>query len=195
MVRFPRVLAASLLAGGVVAAAIQPLLAAIRPPKLQYEITTLPNGLTVVLSEDHSTPIAADGVHPPVLVPPPPAILYQSMLYCAELLAQTSVKRAKIQSERSFVFMGSESGRGTMSGQHNDRLDERIHRIEVAPNTLSMSTCLVRLLSCQTFATEWPSIETTIDCTRGAFHSLIHFRRDHHARGTENFQSDYRSRQ
>src|SRR5947209_18767924 len=31
--------------------------AAVRPPKLQYEITTLPNGLTVVLSEDHSTPI------------------------------------------------------------------------------------------------------------------------------------------
>jgi zinc protease len=31
--------------------------AAVRPPKLQYEITTLPNGLTVVLEEDHSTPI------------------------------------------------------------------------------------------------------------------------------------------
>jgi zinc protease len=31
--------------------------AAVRPPKLQYEITTLPNGLTFVLSEDHSTPI------------------------------------------------------------------------------------------------------------------------------------------
>jgi zinc protease len=31
--------------------------AAIRPPKLQYDISTLPNGLTVVLSEDHSTPI------------------------------------------------------------------------------------------------------------------------------------------
>jgi zinc protease len=31
--------------------------AAVRPPKLQYRITTLPNGLTVVLSEDHSTPI------------------------------------------------------------------------------------------------------------------------------------------
>ncbi len=28
-----------------------------RPPKLDYTITTLPNGLTVVLSEDHSTPI------------------------------------------------------------------------------------------------------------------------------------------
>jgi len=34
------------------------LTAAVRPPKLQYEITTLPNGLTVVLEEDHSTPIA-----------------------------------------------------------------------------------------------------------------------------------------
>ena len=31
--------------------------AAVRPPKLQYEITKLPNGLTVVLSEDHSTPV------------------------------------------------------------------------------------------------------------------------------------------
>src|SRR6476620_4587899 len=33
------------------------LTAAVRPPKLQYEITTLPNGLTVVFEEDHSTPI------------------------------------------------------------------------------------------------------------------------------------------
>ena len=31
--------------------------AAIRPPRLQYQVTTLANGLTVVLSEDHSTPI------------------------------------------------------------------------------------------------------------------------------------------
>jgi zinc protease len=31
--------------------------AAVRPPKLQYQITTLPNGLTLVLEEDHSTPI------------------------------------------------------------------------------------------------------------------------------------------
>ena len=30
---------------------------AVRPPKLQYQLTTLPNGLTVVLEEDHSTPI------------------------------------------------------------------------------------------------------------------------------------------
>ena len=32
--------------------------AAVRPPKLQYQITKLANGLTVILSEDHSTPIA-----------------------------------------------------------------------------------------------------------------------------------------
>ena len=30
---------------------------AVRPPKLQYQLVTLPNGLTVVLEEDHSTPI------------------------------------------------------------------------------------------------------------------------------------------
>jgi zinc protease len=28
-----------------------------RPPKFEYQLSTLPNGLTVVLSEDHSTPI------------------------------------------------------------------------------------------------------------------------------------------
>jgi zinc protease len=33
------------------------LSAAVRPPKLEYQIATLPNGLTVVLEEDHSTPI------------------------------------------------------------------------------------------------------------------------------------------
>ena len=33
------------------------LYSAVRPPKLNYQITTLDNGLTVVLSEDHSTPI------------------------------------------------------------------------------------------------------------------------------------------
>jgi zinc protease len=31
--------------------------AAVRPPKLQYDIAKLANGLTVILSEDHSTPI------------------------------------------------------------------------------------------------------------------------------------------
>src|SRR5918999_771071 len=39
------------------AAALAPLDAAVRPPKLQYQMTTLPNGLRVILSEDHSTPI------------------------------------------------------------------------------------------------------------------------------------------
>jgi len=34
-----------------------PIAAAVRPPKLPYQLTTLPNGLTVILSEDHSTPI------------------------------------------------------------------------------------------------------------------------------------------
>ncbi len=50
-------LAAALLAGGVLTASSPAVSAASRPPKLQYQITTLPNGLTVVLSEDHSTPI------------------------------------------------------------------------------------------------------------------------------------------
>jgi zinc protease len=31
--------------------------AAVRPPALHYDISTLPNGLTLILSEDHSTPI------------------------------------------------------------------------------------------------------------------------------------------
>jgi zinc protease len=53
-VRFARSLAAAC-AVALVAVAIPS--AAVRPPKLQYEITTLPNGLTLVLSEDHSTPI------------------------------------------------------------------------------------------------------------------------------------------
>src|SRR5213595_3746384 len=57
MARFPRALAAALLVGGLFSAATQPASAAVRPPKLQYEITALPNGLTLALSEDHSTPI------------------------------------------------------------------------------------------------------------------------------------------
>ena len=53
---FRRIATASVVAA--VAALTGGLLsAAVRPPKLQYQITTLPNGLTVVLSEDHSTPI------------------------------------------------------------------------------------------------------------------------------------------
>ena len=39
-----------------------PARAAVRPPRLQYSLSTLPNGLTVVLSEDHSTPIVHLGV-------------------------------------------------------------------------------------------------------------------------------------
>ena len=45
------------LACGAGFAAWTPLQAAVRPPKLQYTISTLPNGLRVILSEDHSTPI------------------------------------------------------------------------------------------------------------------------------------------
>ena len=45
------------LACGAALAAWVPLQAAVRPPKLQYTISTLPNGLRVILSEDHSTPI------------------------------------------------------------------------------------------------------------------------------------------
>ncbi len=51
-----RVAGAGLAACALLAAAA-PLVAAVRPPRLQYEISTLPNGLTVVLEEDHSTPI------------------------------------------------------------------------------------------------------------------------------------------
>ena len=36
---------------------LAPVDAAVRPPRLEYELVTLPNGLTVVLSPDHSTPI------------------------------------------------------------------------------------------------------------------------------------------
>jgi zinc protease len=57
MTRLPRPLAAAVLAGVMAYGAAQPSSAASRPPKFQYQITTLPNGLTVVLSEDHSTPI------------------------------------------------------------------------------------------------------------------------------------------
>ena len=36
---------------------LTPLEAAVHPPKLQYQMSTLSNGLRVILSEDHSTPI------------------------------------------------------------------------------------------------------------------------------------------
>src|SRR4026209_1047331 len=46
---------AAVLAAAVLAAAITP--AGGRPPRLDYTMTTLPNGLNVVFLEDHSTPI------------------------------------------------------------------------------------------------------------------------------------------
>ena len=49
--------AACLLTSVVALATLAPVQAAVPPPKLQYQITTLPNGLRVILSEDHSTPI------------------------------------------------------------------------------------------------------------------------------------------
>jgi zinc protease len=52
-----RRLSAAVAAAGVCAIVASTLDAAVRPPKLQYEISTLPNGLTVVLEEDHSVPI------------------------------------------------------------------------------------------------------------------------------------------
>ncbi|MFN8063294.1 MAG: pitrilysin family protein [Vicinamibacterales bacterium] len=42
---------------------VRPAPAAVPPPRLQYDISTLPNGLTVILSEDHSTPIVHLGVY------------------------------------------------------------------------------------------------------------------------------------
>jgi zinc protease len=53
----PATLAAAGLAIGLVAVASSRPQAAVRPPKFDYQITKLPNGLTVILSEDHSTPI------------------------------------------------------------------------------------------------------------------------------------------
>ena len=50
-------LAALALAVGIAVMALAPAQAAVRPPKLQYQMTTLANGLRVILSEDHSTPI------------------------------------------------------------------------------------------------------------------------------------------
>src|SRR5262245_43695174 len=57
MARRFRPLDALALVATLVAAATDRSSAAVRPPRLQYEITTLPNGLTVILEEDHSTPI------------------------------------------------------------------------------------------------------------------------------------------
>jgi zinc protease len=55
--RILRTLAFILCAGAIVGLARSTTWAAVRPPKLQYQMTTLPNGLTVVLLEDHSTPV------------------------------------------------------------------------------------------------------------------------------------------
>ena len=55
MSRIRHALVATTLLGA--AALIAPLYAAVHPPKLDYQITTLSNGLRVILSEDHSTPI------------------------------------------------------------------------------------------------------------------------------------------
>jgi zinc protease len=52
-----RNVARCLLAAAGIVVVTGSLRAAVRPPKLQYEVATLPNGLTLVLSEDHSTPI------------------------------------------------------------------------------------------------------------------------------------------
>jgi zinc protease len=52
-----RMLTGALVAAAVMAADVQLPSAAVRPPRLQYEITALPNGLTLITSEDHSTPI------------------------------------------------------------------------------------------------------------------------------------------
>src|SRR4051794_12740339 len=57
MVRPLRLLGAAAVSTAIILAAAGNPAAASRPPKFQYQITTLPNGLTVVLSEDHSTPI------------------------------------------------------------------------------------------------------------------------------------------
>ena len=55
--RKPIRIAIFLVVTALAAVALTPLQAAVRPPKLQYQIATLPNGLRVILSEDHSTPI------------------------------------------------------------------------------------------------------------------------------------------
>src|ERR1043166_1898678 len=52
-----RRLSAAVVAASAVVAVVATLTAAVRPPKLEYQISTLPNGLTVVIEEDHSVPI------------------------------------------------------------------------------------------------------------------------------------------
>src|ERR1043166_7402000 len=57
MVRPLRLPGAAVVAAALVLAAAGNPSAASRPPKVQYQITTLPNGLTVGAAEDDSTPI------------------------------------------------------------------------------------------------------------------------------------------
>jgi zinc protease len=52
-----RALATAALLAAVLASGFERSSAAVRPPKLQYQISKLANGLTLVLSENHSTPI------------------------------------------------------------------------------------------------------------------------------------------
>jgi zinc protease len=52
-----RLLCAGFVAALFLAAGAISVGAAVRPPRLAYQVATLPNGLTVVLLEDHSTPI------------------------------------------------------------------------------------------------------------------------------------------
>src|SRR5687768_13999396 len=52
---FRRAAAAAAVAGAILLTPATQ--AAVRPPKLDYSMTTLPNGMKVVLLEDHSTPI------------------------------------------------------------------------------------------------------------------------------------------
>src|SRR5712691_1554432 len=55
--RICRRLAIGVALAGVLYGAQAMVSASIRPPKLEYLVTTLPNGLKVVTEEDHSTPI------------------------------------------------------------------------------------------------------------------------------------------
>ncbi len=55
--RSVRTFASIALAAGVLCLGGAAVSAAIRPPRLEYQVTTLPNGLTLVTEEDHSTPI------------------------------------------------------------------------------------------------------------------------------------------
>jgi len=55
--RILRTIVVALACAAILLAATGHPSAAVRPPKLQYELAALPNGLTVILSEDRSTPI------------------------------------------------------------------------------------------------------------------------------------------